>query len=142
MLPQSWHHRSVVSVLHSGHGSPVEAAPSFPQSEERAEKKKKRGGELGVTTKHPPTSEIYLVRDAGPPYLHDCLEHGYQHKLDETNLCCGFGHFVTIHEGSDGKPFRFFPVTLMKKNKYQTEHRLSVFPTPWSNEHKWYIKSN
>ena len=36
-------------------------------------------------------------------HLGHCLKHRDQDKLDETNLGCGFGHFVPVHEWGHGE---------------------------------------
>lgn len=36
-------------------------------------------------------------------HLGHCLKHRDQDELDETNLGCGFGHFVPVHEWGHGE---------------------------------------
>lgn len=54
-------------------------------------------------------------KDLEELYLHDSLKHWNKDKLDESNLSCGFGNFIPVHEGSDGETLRFLPVALENK---------------------------
>ena len=48
-------------------------------------------------------------------YLGNCFKHRNEDKFDETNLCCRFCHFVSVHEGCHWKSFVLLTVRLEKK---------------------------
>ena len=45
-------------------------------------------------------------------HLGHCFKHWDQDKLDEPNLGCRLGHFVSVHEWGHGKAFGLLTVTL------------------------------
>lgn len=45
-------------------------------------------------------------------HLGHCFKHWDQDKLDEPNLGCRFGHFVSVHEWGHRKAFGLLAVTL------------------------------